>query len=202
MRRSLSAICLLALCASAFAWNDDGHRVTGYIARSELERQKAAGDQKATHALSRIDQLLATLPDHTTLDMACTWPDHVRPRYADHHYINVHVDQYAKLSKKWEPIARKQGVIRAIRECEEMIKGQRTVFTNDNKPDLREVATPTEALGLLVHFLGDMHMPHHIGDRGDLGGNTTYIDFDEVDRATGQKRPPEKLHAFGTTSFP
>jgi hypothetical protein len=196
MFRSLALLAVLALGSTAFAWNDDGHRVTGFIARFELERQKATGDAKAAHALARIDQLLAALPDHASLDMACTWPDHVRPKYADHHYIDVEVSEYAQLSVHWRPISGQQGVVRAIRESQQMLRQERTFFTNNAHPDLKESATPTEALALLSHFIGDMHMPNHIGDRNDQGGNATYIDFDETDRATGQKMPPQKLHAF------
>jgi hypothetical protein len=40
---------------------------------------------------------------------------------------------------------------------------------------LKDRALPTRervaALHYLVHFVGDLHMPLHAGDRGDLGGN-------------------------------
>lgn len=196
MFRTAAISLTLSLAAGASAWNDDGHRVTGFIARMELEKQRAQGDERAARALSRINSLVLGLKDHQSLDLAATWPDHVRPRYSDLHYINVPVEQYSELSIRWKPISDQMGVVRAIREAQQILKGQRKVFSNEAKPDLKEGATPSEAFALICHFVGDMHMPHHVGDRNDRGGNDSRVDFGDIDRSTGRPLPLENLHSL------
>jgi nuclease S1 len=55
----------------------------------------------------------------------------------------------------------------------EKIKHYREVLANRSLPRRER----QHALLFLIHFVGDLHQPLHVGDNGDRGGNLTQIQF-------------------------
>jgi hypothetical protein len=158
--RLLVSLALLAAASPAAAWWEYGHETVGRIGYSQAQpRTRAAIDRLIARAA-----LLET-PDCPirTIEEASYWPDCVkglgeRFSYASPwHYQNVDICKTFDLKE-----ACKDG------NC---VSAQ----IERNAKLLADAALPVrerlQALAFLAHFVGDLHMPLHAGDRGDLGGN-------------------------------
>jgi hypothetical protein len=76
--------------------------------------------------------------------------------YNPWHYANMKVNESYYSSEKNV----KGDVIQAIKKCIEVLKSKKT-SKNDRRFYLK----------LLVHFVGDIHQPMHLGEKRDKGGN-------------------------------
>ncbi len=133
---------------AAYAWGPIGHRVVGEIAQQRLKPEVA---KKVSEILEK-----RTLPD------VANWADLIRSdpawkKASPWHYVSI------EDSKKYKDIAPvKEGdVIWAVEHFSEVLKNKKST-----PKDLRE------AISFLVHFIGDLHQPLHVGRKADLGGNT------------------------------
>lgn len=166
MRRLLLAASLLLVPVSAHAWGAMGHRV---IARLAM-------DYVSSDTRKEITRLL----NGQSLADASTWADSIRSERRETspwHYINVPVDSSFE---GWSRFCPAEGCILSAIDRYAKILADRT------RPD----ADRAEALRFLVHFIGDLHQPLHVGDHGDRGGNTVQV--------TWQGRPAN-LHAVWDT---
>lgn len=159
MYRLLIALALL-LPSPALAWWEFGHYTVADIAYARV--------QPATRA--KIDALLKrqalletpTCPIRNFAD-AAYWPDCIkglRERFSyqnSWHYQNVDVCKPFDLTE-----ACKDG------NCVSAQVTRNAKLLGDAKLPVRERVM---ALAYLAHFVGDLHMPLHAGDRGDRGGN-------------------------------
>lgn len=156
----LLAALLLIVPAPARAWWDYGHETVGAIAyRNVTPRTRAAID-----ALLRQGRLLETPTCPVrTIEQASYWPDCVKElglrfSYAySWHYQNVDICKPFDLKA-----ACRDG------NCVSAQVDRNLELLGDKSLPLRERVM---ALAFLAHFVGDLHMPLHAGDRGDLGGN-------------------------------
>lgn len=158
--RFLALLALAFAASPAAAWWEYGHNTVAQIAAMEVQPQTRA-------AIRRLIRHSASLGTPTcpirTIEEASVWPDCIkrlgeRFSYADSwHYQNVDVckpfDQKA---------ACKDG------NCVSAQIERNAKLLADEAIPARERLM---ALAFLVHFVGDLHMPLHAGDRGDLGGN-------------------------------
>lgn len=144
------------LLAPLPAWGPTGHRIVGQIAMNHLSAK----------AKLEIEKILG----HHDLALVSNWADEIRGqdeyRYlAPWHYVSINDDETYESSPK-NP---KGDVVQAILKCEATLK-------DASQPKAKRV----EALKLLVHFVGDVHQPLHVGRREDRGGNEIdVIFFDE-----------------------
>jgi hypothetical protein len=143
------------------AWGRLGHRVTSRIAEKYL-------NPKAKEAIK------ALLNEGETLVDASTWADQhrrERPKTAPWHYVEVPLDEPA-YDSKWSADEPKKGcVVDKIAE-----------FRATLKDTTKTVEEKRFALRFLIHLVGDMHMPMHVGDNHDRGGNDTQVRW--FDRGT------------------
>ncbi|MEQ8909692.1 MAG: S1/P1 nuclease [Vicingaceae bacterium] len=149
-RISLSlSLCLLSLLS--FGWGQTGHRTIAHIAQNHLNKKA----QKAIHKLM----------GHESLVQASTWMDEIRSDDAyDHthpwHYVTIpEGETYASCEKNekgdaYEAIARMIKILKD--ESADKVKQQ-------------------EAMRMLVHLVGDIHQPLHVGNGEDRGGNDVKI---------------------------
>lgn len=152
MRRLLFAIGFLA-GGPALAWGPVGHRTVGEIAEHHLTRR----------ARVEVSKLIAPL----TLADVSTWADEIRylPEWkqADPwHYISVDDDETLATTAR----SSKGDVLEAMERME------RTLRDRGATPIQR-----AEALKFLVHFVGDVHQPLHVGRRDDAGANKVEVVF-------------------------
>lgn len=145
---------LLVLAPPAFGWGKEGHRLIAHLAMQHLNGKAKAG----------VAQLLA---QGETLDSIASWADEVRnrrPETSTWHYINIPV---GAARGDWKAFCPQTGcVVGVIPDLISKVKD--TALTTEQR---------AEALKFLVHFVGDMHQPLHVGDKGDRGGNDVRVVF-------------------------
>ena len=137
--------------AAPAVWGANGHRIVGEIAEHYLSDEAQAGIQ--------------ALVGDTSLAHLATWPDEIRsnPAWdcsAPWHYITIDDGlNYATARKN-----RSGDVVEAM-------KRQETIL----RDPAMSVALKRNALKFLVHFVGDVHQPLHVGRGGDRGGNSVTV---------------------------
>lgn len=154
-RIALPAAALLAAVAlhpaPILAWGATGHRVIGAIAESRLSPEARAA--------------VAELIGRDSLPRVGTWADEIRvdPAWAKAdawHYVNIPDGGTYASAKKNEA----GDLLEAI--------GRFSRLLADRAAPREERAT---ALKFLVHFLGDLHQPLHVGRAEDRGGNDIVV---------------------------
>jgi S1/P1 Nuclease len=158
--RIMAALMLLFSAGPAMAWWEYGHETTARIALAKVR----PGTRIKIAALLRgsKDFDTPTCPART-IEQASVWPDCIkglkeRFSYAfAWHYQNVDVCKPFDLTA-----ACKDG------NCVSAQITRNAKLLGDKALNPRERLM---ALAFLVHFVGDLHMPLHAGDRSDRGGN-------------------------------
>ncbi len=150
--------------AMARWWGADGHRITAQIAQHHLS-------DSATRAVA---DLLG--PSPLALAQVATWPDEIRSdpkwsRATPWHFITIEdTSSYDALPGVPTSESGITNVVEAILYFESVLR---------TKDAVRE--KKVEALRFLVHFVGDVHQPLHVGRGGDLGGNRVSVIWFEED---------------------
>ena len=151
MRRISMFLCAMLLCSSAFGWGPTGHRTTGHIAQLHLNK-------KARAAMERILR-------GQSLAMASTWMDEIRSdsiydNMGDWHWVTIEDGKTYETSVK-NP---KGDIIVTI---ERLIRELKSGAVTGQKE--------TEYVKMLIHLIGDIHMPLHVGRGDDQGGNSIKV---------------------------
>jgi hypothetical protein len=137
-------------------WGRNGHRATGEIAQKHLTRK----------AKKQIKKLL----DGASLALVSTYADEIKSddayrQYGPWHYVNFPFGGTYEASEK----NTRGDIIVAIKTCVAVLKAKNS--TSEEK---------AFHLKLLVHFIGDLHQPLHIGLAEDKGANDFQVRwFDE-----------------------
>jgi S1/P1 Nuclease len=158
--RIILAVTLLLAASPAAAWWEYGHQTVARIAMMQVRPSTRAA---IAQLLSRSGLLETPTCPARTPEEASVWPDCVKSlgdRFSytsSWHYQNVDVCRPFDLVV---PCANGNCVSAQITRDLRLLK--------DRRIPVRE---RVEALIFLIHFVGDLHMPLHAGDRGDLGGN-------------------------------
>lgn len=148
---SLTLAFLSPANSDAGKWGKNGHRVVGDIAEQYLNDEAAA-------AVSRI-------LGNESMAIASTWMDEIRsdPAYdytADWHWVTIPEGKtYAETEKNPNG-----DVIQAIRTIIEDLKSGQLPAREEE-----------EKLKMLIHLIGDIHMPLHVGTGTDRGGNDVEV---------------------------
>jgi hypothetical protein len=134
-------------------WGALGHRVVTAIAWD--------------HLTPRAREVATGLLAGEAPGEASGWADRIRnrrPQTSPWHYVNIPV-----AARAWDSAAWCRGG-----NC---VVGATSRFARA----LSDPATPdpdrAEALRFLIHFVGDLHQPLHVGDRGDRGGNDVKVSW-------------------------
>lgn len=153
--KKIIIILLLVLMVQmrGFGWGQIGHRAVGQIAEWHLTKR----------AYKQISKILG--PE--TLAMVSTWMDEIRsdPTY-DYtntwHWVTIPTgQQYNKAAQESSGDAYEalQNIITAL------------------KSDKLSPAEEQEQLKMLVHLVGDLHQPLHVGTGDDRGGNDVKVQW-------------------------
>ena len=128
-------------------WGANGHRVVAQIAEENLS--------------SVARELINKLLKGKSLVSVSTFADDIKsdPKYRKYnswHYVNIDSDKnYGELAPN------KNGdIIKAIKKCIFILKDKN-----------QSIIEKEFYLKLLVHFIGDIHQPLHVGRLEDRGGN-------------------------------
>ena len=175
----VATLVLLTLPTSAFAWGPTGHRVVAEIAQRHLTRA----------AQAKVSQLL----DGRTLADVANWPDELRsdPRFDKYRPIHFATVKDGLTSYRDAEKARCGDVVVAIDAFTAFLRtgSRESLFTVKALADKsdgtgQDACNPQEtepisramALSFLVHLMGDLHQPLHVGGT-DLGGNLVKVNW-------------------------
>ncbi len=140
-------LCLFAI--HSFGWGATGHRVTASIAEQYLN--------------AKSKKRLAAILGQESLAMVSTWMDEIRSDSTYNYTANWHWTTIPD-GKRYEDVEHDQNLDgRIVIMVEKFSKELGT-----GKLSARE---EREYLKMLIHMVGDIHQPLHVGKPGDKGGN-------------------------------
>lgn len=141
------------LIGQAFAWGQNGHRVVGFVAEKHLSKK----------AKKQIREIL----DGNSLAEVSVWMDDIKSDDAydhthDWHWVTVPAGVNYEDTEK-NP---KGDLIMKIEELVEILKAGNLTAEQEE-----------EYLKFLVHLVGDLHQPMHVGSGEDTGGNDVKLEW-------------------------
>lgn len=146
----------MAAPAPAWAWGKTGHRVTAAIAEDLLNAS----------ARAEIRRLLG----RETLSEAAVWPDFMRSDPSPFWQKTSSPLHYVTIPDN-----------RRYRETKPPVKGDAMTalakFTSDLQDAQAKQADKALALKFIIHIIGDLHQPLHVGRPGDAGGNLINVTY-------------------------
>lgn len=187
MKHIITSLLALLIAINCMAWGQKGHDTTCAIAQQHLTRK----------AKKRIEALLegrSMLYWSNWLDNAVHTPEYEYA--ASWHYKNIDRGQaYADV-----PPFRKGDVVTALQELTARMKEyeRRKSLTPEERAD--EALT----LKMLVHLMGDLHQPLHLGHASDYGGNTVKVKYFGLDmnlHSVWDTNLVESAHAWSHTEW-
>jgi hypothetical protein len=139
--------------ANSMVWGKTGHRVTGHVAEHHLSR-------KAKRAISEL------LEGHS-LAFVSTYADEIKSdrsysKFSPWHYVNYPLDSTYEAAEKSEF----GDIVQGTETCIAVLKDPNS--TREDK---------IFYLKMLVHFIGDLHQPMHVGRSEDRGGNDIQLQW-------------------------
>ncbi|MGK7392016.1 MAG: S1/P1 nuclease [Candidatus Cyclobacteriaceae bacterium M2_1C_046] len=151
--RILIIALLLFINVEAFSWGQIGHRTVGHIAEKYLNRKARKNIRKLmdNQRLSYISTWMDEIKADSLYDFAYTW-----------HWVTI-PDEYTY------DIAEKNSEGDIIMTIERLIK-ELEAGGLDKK-------TEQEHIMMLVHLIGDIHQPLHVGTGEDQGGNDVKVEW-------------------------
>ncbi|MBA3897003.1 MAG: S1/P1 nuclease [Sphingomonadaceae bacterium] len=165
MFRLLALLFILSFPQPAWAWWEYGHQTVARIAWAGLTPRA----RREVSALLRHDGKLGTpeCPVRTIAE-ASVWPDCIKPlkdatgAYRFGYAYNWHFDD-ADICRPFDASA----------SCKDgnCVTAQIPIQARRLADHRLSKAERLKALAFLVHLVGDLHQPLHVGDRGDKGGN-------------------------------
>lgn len=171
---------LLSITTAAQAWDDGGHLLIGEIAARQLRPE----------VVKKMDALLPLLDTQFNdgrpynLVTAGTWMDDMRGLgqaylWKTWHYVDVPCAG-ASFVEPPPPHA-----LWALDQATAVLRSKSA------EPKAR-----AEALGQIIHLVGDIHQPLHTADRHDAGGNGVHLA-----PLTDPDPGPSNLHAFWDAAY-
>lgn len=138
---------LMSVHQSVGAWGQTGHRVIGEVAESHLG--------------AKAKRKLVEILEGESLPMASTWMDEIRfnRKYnymSDWHWVTIPDGKAYAETKKNSRGDILEAIERIVKEL--------------NSKELTK-AEEKEHVKILIHLVGDIHQPLHVGTGNDRGGN-------------------------------
>lgn len=151
MKAILTTLLLLVAPFIVFGWGATGHRVTGEIAEQHLSK--------------KTKKRLGKIMGDEGLALASTWMDEIKSAPGTRHlnpwhYVSIPDSLTYETSEK-NP---KGDIIWAIE----------TITDSIINYDLT-INVERELLRMLIHLIGDIHQPLHVGRAEDKGGNSIRV---------------------------
>jgi hypothetical protein len=150
----LAALAAALLPAPTLAWGKTGHRVVAAIA----DRHLTPAARRAVRRTLGVESLAeaSNWPDFMRSDPAPFWQDESTPW----HYVTVPTGKtYAEVGAPPEGDA-----MTALIRYSKLVRDRRA-----------PLAERQLALRFIVHIVGDLHQPLHVGRPGDRGGNDVKV---------------------------
>jgi len=160
LKEMKAVVIFILLLSYVFGWGQEGHKVVGKIASNRLN--------------AATTKLVNTLLGGKTLSDVSTYADDYRSGKgswtAPMHYVNVPKGSTSFSMKDCPGLC----VVKAVQNYTKLVTSGA-----DSTSACNWSGTNTEpcALEFLVHFVGDLHQPLHVGYAEDQGGNLVKVLF-------------------------
>ena len=152
MRKFITvALLLMGSVSTSFGWGQIGHRTVGLIAEWHLSKRAAR----------QVNAILGP----TTLAMVSTWMDEIRSDPA-YDYTNTWHWVTVPDGQTYDPEIQ-EATGNAYKAVQRLVAGL--------KSDTLSARQEKEYLMMLVHLVGDLHQPLHVGTGTDRGGNDVRV---------------------------
>ena len=151
MRKLVLVLIGLLVLTEGFGWGATGHRATGLVAERYLTNK----------AKKRIQQILGG----ESLAMVSTWMDEIRSDSTYNYTTDWHWTTIPDGGKYEDVENNLDGKV--VMMIEKM--------TKDLKAGKLSARQEQEYLKMLIHMVGDIHQPLHVGKPGDRGGNEVKV---------------------------
>jgi len=203
------ALCALLTCSTAYPWGAQGHAAIGLVAEQRLTPdarrniERILGNADLAAIASWMDDLRGAANGFGPLASSTEARELTQrfPHNDEWHYVNLPLGETRYTDD--DPFSRPDDVVHEINIAVQVLEGKSTVVS------------PRIAIYMIVHFVGDLHQPLHVGTgyydlsnpahpllitdpkaavgkESDKGGN---------DLAYGSQRNQE-LHAYWDTVLP
>ncbi|MBX2899890.1 MAG: S1/P1 nuclease [Cyclobacteriaceae bacterium] len=157
MKKVVLIVVLIGVGVKSFSWGVTGHRATGLIAERHLTKV--------------AKQKLAQLLDGESLAMVSTWMDEIRSDSTYNYATDWHWTTIPDGGKYADVAGNPDGkVVLMLEKIVSELKSRKL----DRKKE-------QEYVKMLVHMVGDMHQPLHVGRPGDRGGNDIKVKWFRAD---------------------
>jgi len=154
--RSIVLLCLLSahlVMGNSNFWSKTGHRVVGEVAMGHLNRKTKREVSKLLNG-----QSLAAVSNYADIIKS----DRAFKSFSAWHYVNIPLDKnYSEV----EP-SPNGDLVTGIQKCIEILK-------NQNSTEADRIFY----LKMLIHLIGDLHQPMHVGRAEDKGGNDIQLQW-------------------------
>jgi hypothetical protein len=154
LNRISGALVFLFATLQLFAWGQTGHRVVGYVAQQHLTKK----------ASKQVNKILTKF----SLEMSGNYLDFIR---ADTNYKFMSSWHYVSIpdGKRYEDITPNPNgdVIAKIEALIVELRSKKFTTVKDEE----------FAIMALVHLVGDLHQPLHVGLAEDRGGNSIKVEW-------------------------
>jgi len=154
IKRALGILIFVSVGYHALAWGKTGHRVVGYVAQQHLTKK----------ASKNIDKILTQF----SLEMSGNYLDFIR---ADSNYRFMSSWHYVSI-----PDGKRYADITPNPKGDVIAKIEELILELSTK-DFKIVKDEEFALMALVHLVGDLHQPLHVGYAEDRGGNSIKVEW-------------------------
>lgn len=149
----LFILVMLFTSGNTFAWGPTGHRVVGEIAEKYLDAAVSA----------KVNKIL----NNQSLSRVSNWSDEIKSEPNTYsHTFNWHYTDWKDEDHSHDETNSSGRLLTVIQE-------QLAVLKDLNSPDDKK----TFALKFIVHLIGDLHQPLHVGNGLDQGGNKCRVLF-------------------------
>ncbi|MBS9525501.1 S1/P1 nuclease [Litoribacter alkaliphilus] len=152
MKKTITSLFLLVcFVTQSFGWGQNGHRVVGQLAEWHLNKK----------ARKNIEAILR----HESIPMVANWMDEIRSDNAYDHTATWH----------WVTIPDGESYDREMQEAAgDAFQMLNNIIAKLKGGDLSE-KEEREYLKMLIHIVGDLHQPLHVGRGDDKGGNDVRV---------------------------
>lgn len=185
MKHIITTALALSFSLGAMAWGQKGHDTTCAIAQQYIT--------------PKTSQRIAEILDGRSIVYWSNWLDNAvhSPEYEyakTWHYKNIDADQ------RYEdvPPCESGDVVTALTTLVAQLKGYEAAPSSETKEE------EALALKMLVHLMGDLHQPMHMGRGTDAGGNRIMVKFFNRDlnlHTVWDTNLVESAHAWSHTEW-
>lgn len=150
-KNSILLLLSLAVVLPAWSWGPTGHRATGLIAEQYLS--------------AKAKKRIALILQQESLAMVSTWMDDIRSDSTYNYAVEWHYTTIPEGKHYSDVETNPDGKVVMMIEK----------FVMELKAGKLTGKQEREYLKMLIHLVGDIHQPLHVGKPGDRGGNDVKV---------------------------